>query len=419
MKIAVVGAGVVGITTAYELAADGHTVIVFDKSAAACEEASFANSGLVAPSLCLPFASPSDKGNAAMRFLQTGRWLSRSPWRSLADLKSLRRWTRANRPEALIQQRTLGQTLGRYSAERLQSLIEHCQMEIEHSEGQLVLVRTEQALQRLQTAIDALKAQDIPCKVLTPEEARKQEPSLHPGAVFHAALWLPDDLVANCRQFALALKTETQKMGVRYHFGTEVQSLALQPHPTLTVGTAAGPEVMAVDHVVLCSGHARSPLLATHGLHFPALELHGYVLSVAIREPLNAPRSAIYDPHDHLVINRLGNRIRVSAGAELGPKPATKDAQVVNAMYRALEQHFPGAANYPAGTQVWHGTRHLLADGLPAVGPSGLPHLSLNLGHGACGWTWACGSARVLADQVAGRTPAVAATALLPTRFLR
>ncbi len=419
MKIAVVGAGVVGIATAYELAADGHAVTVFDKSSAACEEASFANSGLVAPSMQLPFAFPSEKGNATMRFLDTGRRLTRSPWRSLQELKSLWRWTRAHSPEVRTKHHTWGQQMGRYSAERLQYLIDRSQMEIERSEGQLVLVRTEQALQRLQPAMEALKAQDIVCKVLSPEEARKQEPSLHSEAPFHAALWAPGDQVANCRQFALELKTVTQKMGVNYQFGADVQDLNLQPRPTLTVVNSQGTEVFTADHVVLCTSQVPRHLLRKQPLHIPMVELHGYALSVAVREPLNAPRSAVQDLHDNLVINRLGNRIRVSAGAELGPKPETKNAKVVNAMYRALELYFPGAANYPAGTQVWHGTRHTIADGLPAIGPSGLPHLSLNIGHGACGWTWACGSARLLADQIAGQPPAMAMDPMLPTRFLR
>lgn len=419
MKIAVVGAGIVGIATAYELAQDGHTVTVFDKSAAACEEASFANSGLVAPSMYLPFAFPSNRGNAAKRFVDTGRRLTRRPWRSLSEMKSLRQWTQANSPDAYAQQHTAAQQLGRYSAERLAYIIEHCQLEIERSEGQLLLVRTELALQRLQPALEALKAQGMACKALTPEEARQQEPALHGEAPFHTALWLPGDMVANCRQFALELKTITQKMGVKYQFGAEVLDLNLQPRPVMTVASAQGQETHTADHVVLCTSGLPRHLLAKQALTIPMLELHGYALSVAVREPLNAPRSAVHDLQDNLVINRLGNRIRVSAGAELGTKPEAKHAQVVNAMYRALELYFPGAANYPAGTQVWHGTRHIITDGLPAVGPSGLPHLSLNLGHGACGWTWACGSARLLADQMAGQTTAIAMAPVLPTRFLR
>jgi D-amino-acid dehydrogenase len=121
--------------------------------------------------------------------------------------------------------------------------------------------------------------------------------------------------------------------------------------------------------------------------------------------------------YEDLTITRLGNRIRVSAGAELGPKRTIKDEKMVNTIYRALDRHFPGAANYPAGTQVWHGTRHAIVDGLPAIGQSGIPHLSLNIGHGACGWTWACGSARMLADQISGRPSLLATAPFLPTRF--
>lgn len=419
MKIAVVGAGVVGIATAYELAKDGHSVTVFDKSAAACEEASFANSGLVAPSMYLPYAFPSHKGNAVLRFLDTGRHLTRSPWRSLQQVQSLRRWTQAHHPEAHAQQLAVAQQLGRYSAERLRHILGQTQMEIERSEGQLVLVRTEQALQRMQPALEGLKAQEIVCKVLNPDEARKHEPSLHGAAPFHAALWFADDQVVNCRQFALELKTITQKMGVKYQFEADLQDLNLQPHPTLALASPQGTDLFTADHVVLCTNQVPHHLLAKLSLHIPMVALHGYALSVAVREPLNAPRSAVHDLHDNLVVNRLGNRIRVSAGAELGEKSETKHAQVVNAMYRALELYFPGAANYPAGTQVWHGTRHTATDGLPAVGPSGLPQLSLNVGHGASGWTWACGSARLLADQITGQSTAMASAPMLPTRFLR
>jgi D-amino-acid dehydrogenase len=333
-------------------------------------------------------------------------------------MRSLRQWTQANGPDAYAKHHATGQQLGLYSAERLGHIIEHRQMEIERSEGQLVLVRTEQALQRQQPSLEALKTQGMTCKVLTPEEARKQEPALHRETPFHAALWLASDQVANCRQFALELKTVTQKMGVKYQFGADVQDLDLQSHPTLKVAYAQSSEMVSTDHVVLCTSQLPRHLLTKQPLPIPMIELHGYALSVAVREPLNAPRSAVHDLHDNLVIHRLGNRIRVSAGAELGPKPEAKNAQVVNAMYRALELYFPGAANYPAGTQVWHGTRHGTADGLPVIGPSGLPKLSLNIGHGACGWTWACGSARLLADQIAGQTTAIAAAPLLPSRFL-
>lgn len=419
MKIAVVGAGVIGIATAYELAQDGHHVTVFDKSAAACEEASFANSGLIAPSLLIPFAAPGSRGNGFMRFLDTGRRLSRRPWRSWQQMQSLWRWAQAHRPEVATQLQITGRQLARYSAEQLLGIVERHQMEIERSDGHMVLLRTEQALQRLQPVLETLKAEGIASKVLTPDEARAQEPALHSDAPLHAALWLTGDLVMNCRQFALELKNETQKMGVQYQLGVEVQDITLQPQPVLALATPRGTETASTEHVVLCTHQVPKALLARFSLHIPTQELHGYALSVAVREPLNAPRSAIHDLHDDLLINRLGNRIRVSAGAELGSKPAAKDSKTVNAMYRALEQYFPGAANYPAGTQVWHGSRHLTRDGLPAVGPSGLQHLSLNLGHGACGWTWACGSARLLADQIGGHGTAVDAAPLLPTRFAR
>ena len=418
MKIAVVGAGVAGICTAFELAMDGHAVTVYDKLSAACEESSFAINGLIAPSLQVPFSATSDKKNALLRWLNAGRSLTRSPWRSLGDMKSLWQWTQAQPAESRAEQLAHGRQLGRYSAERLRHLLEHQQLDIESSEGQIVLVRTVSAMQSMQITVEALKAQDIPVQVMTPEETRRREPALHAEAPFHAALWLPTDGVLNCRQFALELKAHSQRLGVRYHFGAAVQALSPHTSPTLSIQHPEHTEEAKFDHVVLCTNQLPPALLGKSALPFPMFELHSYVLSVAIREPLNAPRGALYDLQDGVVINRLGNRIRVSAGAEIGSKPAVKDPNAVASMYSALSRYFPGAANYNNGAQVWHGTRHMVADGLPLIGPSGLPHVSLNLGHGACGWTWACGAARLVADQIAGQTTAIPDAALRPSRFV-
>ena len=417
MKIAVVGAGIAGICTAFELAVDGHNVTVYDKSSAACEESSFAINGLIAPSLQLPFSASSDKKNSLSRWLHTGRSLTRTPWRSLRDMKSVWQWTQAQPPELRAEQVSNSRQLGLYSTERLRYLIEHQQLEIESSEGHLILVRTLPALKSMQKTLEALKALDIAVQVMTPEEARTREPALHQEAPFHAALWLPGDGVVNCRQFALELKTQSQRLGVTYHFGATVQDLSTHPSPTLSVQHPDRNEHLKFDHVVLCTNHLPRQWMGKAAQQFPMFELHSYVLSVAIREPLNAPRSALYDLQDGVLINRLGNRIRVSAGAEIGAKPAIKDPQAVASLYSALSRYFPGSANYGNGAQVWHGTRHMVADGLPLIGPSGLAQVSLNLGHGACGWTWACGAARLVADQIAGQTTAIPDAAVRPTRF--
>lgn len=417
MKIAVVGAGVVGIATAYELALDGHSVTVLEKAAAACEGASFANNGVVAPSFTQPFSTPEWHANGFARLLRNARRLTRTPWKSGQQLQWLRRWTKMHAPSGYEVVQRAGQQLAAYSTERLTHIADACKLELERSEGQLLLLRSAATPVELQAVVDALKAQDIPCKLLTPEEARTHEPSLHAAAPFQGALWLPGNLVINCRQFALLLRQEAQRLGVQFRFNTAVEQLHAHSKPSLELTSDGERETQSFDHIVFCTGGLPEILPSALRQRMPLMALHGYVLSVTVREPLNAPRSAVQDLQTGLTINRLGQRIRVSGGAELGGNAGTKDEATVNQLYRALEQYYPGAANYPSGTQVWRGTRHLVADGMPLIGPSGLAGVSLNLGHGSNGWTLACGSARLLADLVGSKGTAISADHLLPTRF--
>jgi D-amino-acid dehydrogenase len=135
--------------------------------------------------------------------------------------------------------------------------------------------------------------------------------------------------------------------------------------------------------------------------------VHGYSITARIREPLNAPRSAVMDERYKVAISRLGQRVRVAGSAELGAPQGRMDAKALRTLYKVLQDWFPGAADYAHGVQEWRGARPMLPDGPPVIGPSGLPGLWLNLGHGSSGWALACGSARALADRIAGRKPEI------------
>jgi len=142
------------------------------------------------------------------------------------------------------------------------------------------------------------------------------------------------------------------------------------------------------------------------GLKIPMTAVYGYSISAPIREPLNAPRSALMDERYKVAISRLGNRVRVAGSAELGGSLGKHRASSVRTLYKVLHDWFPGAAqnaNTGASVQVWKGARPMLPDGPPLIGDSGIAGLWLNLGHGSSGWALSCGSARALADVMAGK----------------
>jgi D-amino-acid dehydrogenase len=155
--------------------------------------------------------------------------------------------------------------------------------------------------------------------------------------------------------------------------------------------------------VVVSAGLASAALTKPLGLRIPLVAVHGYAISAPVREPLDAPRSGVMDERYKVAITRLGQRIRITGGSEIGGDASRHQPASLQTLYRVLDDWFPGAARTQENVQVWKGARPMLPDGPPLLGPSGIPGVWLNLGHGASGWTLACGSARVIANQISGQ----------------
>jgi len=148
-------------------------------------------------------------------------------------------------------------------------------------------------------------------------------------------------------------------------------------------------------------------MLKPLGLGIPLAPVYGHSISANIREPLNAPRSAVMDERFKVAISRLGLRVRVAGSAELGGSRDEINPAALRTLYKVLHDWFPGAVTLQAGVQQWKGARPMLPDGPPILGASGITGVWLNLGHGCSGWALSCGSARVVADLIGGSDPGV------------
>ena len=406
MRVAVIGAGIVGVTTAYELAALGHEVTVFERRASVAAETSFANAGVVAPGYVTPWAAPGMPWKVLSHLLDSDapvRFGGPGGLGALAQLPWIWRWLRACRPRVHVANRTAMQTLARFSRERMLELTQLLRLEYEQASGYMVLLRTERELKGSQRGLELLRELGVAHAVVDADRCRQIEPALNPEARLHAAIHLPQDGVGNCRHFAHLLKAEAQRLGARFRFDTDVRTLSPGVRPTLRT---AQDEEARFDAVAVCAGVQANALLRQVGLKLPLAAVYGYSVTAPVRhvdgQAALGPRAALMDERYKVAISRLGQRIRVAGSAELGGRIDTMNPAVLRTLYRVLDEWFPGSA-VTRESQPWKGARPMLPDGPPVLGDSGALGIWLNLGHGSSGWALACGSARVLAERISGR----------------
>ena len=415
MNIAILGAGIIGVTTAYELAADGHQVTVFERHATVAEGASFANAGVLAPGYVTPWAAPGMPGKVMKHLLSRHAPVRVSRPLAAADLAWMRLWLRACEPASYATNRGRLQRLAFYSRGRLHELASRMAYDFDRSEGYMVLLRSDKDRQLAQPGLALLRELGVPFHEISGEEARQIEPALHPQTPLAGAIHLPQDEVANCRQFALILRDAAEGLGARFEFNTPVAAIDRAHGASLQLVGEAAPR--RFDAVVLCAGVQSADLLRPLGIHLPLRPVYGYSISAHIPEPVLAPRSGVMDERYKVAITRMGQRVRVAGSAEIGGRPGTVNPDAIQTLYKVLHDWFPAAGRLSSGVQEWKGARPMLPDGPPVIGPSGLPGLWLNLGHGSSGWALSCGSARVLADQIAGWTPKIDTDGLGIERF--
>lgn len=428
MRVAVIGAGIVGVTTAYELSADGHAVSVFERRGSVAEETSFANAGVIAPGYVTPWAAPGMPAKVmAQLFSRHGAVRLARPLAS-GQMGWMWRWWRACRLPVWQANRARMYRLARYSQERLDDLTRQLHLSYEQDRGYLVLLRGAKELKLAQGSLTLLAELGAAHRLVDAAEARRLEPGLNPDTLLEAAVHLPNDQVGNCRQFAHLLRAEAQRLGARFHFGRQVDALRPGPQPVVVHRAAEGEAAAepaahhAFDAVVVCAALGSPALLRGLGLKLPMAPVHGYSVSAPLRvlegHPEIGPRGAVMDERFKVAISRLGARVRVAGSAELGGRLDQLRPAALDTLYKVLHDWFPGSAQL-GQVQRWKGARPMLPDGPPVLGASGVPGIWLNLGHGSSGWALSCGSARVLADQLGGRVPLIDTEGLGIDRLMR
>lgn len=420
MRIAIIGAGIIGVTSAYELAAAGHQVTVLEQDGSIASEASFAHAGLDGPGCALawsPLAVTGGVLNTAIR----GRWPKAiTSSASLGSVAWKLRWMRAHRLKRQTELLQRQHRLASYSRACRLELTHALQLDFEQAQGVTLVSRSAADTQRLQGALAAFDALGVRYQRWTADECHTREPGLNPQTPLHSALHLPDEGAGNCREFAHLIKQQAQRLGVQFLFHTRVLAVKPGAQPELRMARDGQPHRETFDAVVICAGLASPSLLAPLRLRLPLVGVAGLSVTAPLRldemHPHLGPASVLLDARQGVSIVRAGNRLRVSGGARVGGLNHAQATAALQPLYDTLDEWCPGAAR-TAQAQQWQGTSPALPDDLPVLGHSGVEGVWLNLGHGSLGWAMSCGSARLLAALVDGRTPDIAPDGLGVTRF--
>ena len=416
MKIAVLGAGVIGVTSAYYLAEAGHEVVVVDRQPAAGLETSFANAGEISPGYASPWAAPGVPLKAlkwlfmdhAPLILRPALDRSMLVW--LASM--LRNCTDAR--YALNKSRMV--RLAEYSRDQLIDLRAATGIEYDQrTQGTLQVFRTQRQLDGIGKDIEVLRAGGVPFEVLDRSGCVAAEPGLaYVKDKIVGGLRLPNDETGDCFKFTTELAQIAARRGVSFRYDTSVAGLAVERGRVQAVRTNCG-EIRA-DAFLLAFGSYSPALAKPLGLRLPVYPVKGYSITAPIVDESRAPVSTLMDETFKIAITRLGDRIRVGGMAEISGFSMDLPSARRATLEHSVGDLFPGAGDLDAAT-FWSGLRPMTPDGTPIIGAPPIDNLFITTGHGTLGWTMACGSGHVIADLMSGRKPAIDVSDLSIARY--
>jgi D-amino-acid dehydrogenase len=413
VRIVVFGAGVVGVTAAWYLAADGHEVTVVDRQQGPALETSFANGGQISASHAAPWANP----RAPLTIL---KWLGRSDapllFRPRMDWRQWR-WGTQFLIECLPS-RTLHNTiqcvnLALYSRDCLRALrattgIEYDQL----ARGILEFHTGAKAFADAAKAAELMRGYGGDREVKTVDECVAIEPALAAcrqrlvGGIFTAT-----DESGDAQRFTQELARLAAARGVAFRWGTTVESLvtdgiAVRGARCRTAVDPRGREPIDTDVYVVALGSGSPFLLTPIGVPAPIYPVKGYSATIAVGGHRGAPTVSLTDLDRKLVFSRFGDRLRIAGTAEISGYGKELNRVRCDALITRAFELFPDAGERESA-QFWAGLRPATPSNVPLVGATRYRNLFVDTGHGTLGWTMACGSGRALADLIAGRKPDV------------
>ncbi|HUR90528.1 MAG TPA: D-amino acid dehydrogenase [Ramlibacter sp.] len=423
MRIVILGAGIIGTSTAWHLLERGHEVVVVDRQPAAARETSFANAGQISVSYCEPWANRGAPGKLL-------KWMFRHDapllFRPQLDWQQWR-WGL----EFLAQcndaafERNVRQlvALGAYSHCALKDVVRATGIEYQRLERGIAHYFTD--AKSFDDAADAsalMQRYGVQRKVVSREELLKIEPAFKAFADRIAGgTYTASDESGDARSFTEQLADRCAARGAQFLFEHDIVRLEKRSGELAAVNlldraTGRSPRLEA-DAFVMACGSYTAPLLRTVGVDLPIYPGKGYSATFPILKPEVAPSVSTIDDEVKIAMSRFGNELRVAGTIELGGFDTSLDSPVAKARCRMLseriEQVLPGVCDTRTEAEggnprFWTGLRPATPTNIPYIGRTRVGKLWVNAGHGTLGWTHGAGSGKAMAELISGEQPQMA-----------
>lgn len=420
MKAIIIGAGVVGVTTAWALQRRGHEVTVIEKHGQAALETSLANAGQRSYGHVSPWASPSMIRKALPSlFKQAGPLKIKWPpsGQTLGFLFRMSRY--ATKPGLFQRNHEAMLRLARYSREVFLELERHEPFDFDGGHGGLLkLASSEAEMRELQALSRTLGRLDIECRWLSRAAVLEHEPGLDPASPLVGGLLVPGDGTGDCHRFTRTLAERCRAAGVEFRFDTEATHLKTDERRlhSIQVNGTNGSEWLEADAFVVCAGCGSRDIVRSLGLDLPICPVKGYSLTAPLKDPDRALVSTLVEDRYRIAITRLGDRLRATGFVELADFNRVIPAKRLASIRAGVESRFPGMADFTRA-EPWTGFRPMTPDGPATLGRGHQENVIVNAGHGTWGWTLSAGSAEITAQLLDGEAPAVDLGAFDPLRF--
>ena len=411
--VVVIGAGIVGVATAYELALKGVGVTLIERREGAGLETSRANGGQLSACEVAPWAGPEVPGLIL-------KWMGRDdapfrlrlkpdPEQWLWLLRFLGRCRASARSERILPNLQLALlTRARLDAYREAFSAEGKTLDMDHAQnGILRVFRDRHGLEEARQGVALMADAGMEQRELSPAECVELEPAL--ASAFQkdeiaGGIYCPSDGMGDAHLFCRELAAAAERLGVRLRTASEVE--AIEIHDGRATGVRLADELVAADAVVVAAGPMTARLLKPLGVRLPIYPVKGYSVTLPLEGgDLQAPNVSITDEARKVVVSRLGNRLRAAGQAEIGGYDLTLEMPRARSVFNALTGLMPQMGSLEGRAEYWCGLRPMSPDGSPIIGSltsrlGPIPNLFVNSGHGTLGWTMGAGSAAALAGLI-------------------